>query len=165
MNPCQIPVMAVDAPLYCIHWPNMFSGSGLKRMARISMWSCSVVFILKWQCGIHIWDYLEASGWTTVLTEAGIAYAGIADSFLKASHLTRTRHAHQVSALLWLQPDAFLHMVKDGPYDEKTKDAGRHEMITRSPTFHYWDTILHMEMLGLIFVRAHREQDSPLHVE
>ena len=28
-----------------------------------------------------------------------------------------------------------------------------------SPTFQYWDTILSIELLGLIFVRAHREQN------
>ncbi|KAK1891936.1 Ribonuclease PH [Dissostichus eleginoides] len=109
-------------------------------------------------------DYLEASGRTTALTEAGIASSGTADSFLKASHLTRTRHAHQVSALALakLQQDAFLDMVTD---NEKTKEAWRQDMITKSPTFHYWDTILKMEILGLIFVRAHREQDFPLYVE
>ena len=55
-------------------------------------------------------DYLEASGWTTALNQAGIASSGTADSFLKASHLTRTRHAHQLSvlALSKLQHDAFM---------------------------------------------------------
>ncbi|KAJ3591985.1 hypothetical protein NHX12_007115 [Muraenolepis orangiensis] len=96
--------------------------------------------------GLHIemamWktygDYLEASGWTTALTKAGIASSGTVDSFLKASHLTRTRHAHQVSALALakLQQDAFLDMVTD---DEKTKEAWRQDMITKSPTFHYWE--------------------------
>ena len=38
-------------------------------------------------------------------------------------------------------------------------------MINKSPTFQYWDTVLHMEIMGLIFVRAHREQNFPLHVE
>ena len=38
-------------------------------------------------------------------------------------------------------------------------------MISKSPTFQYWDTILNMEILGLIFVRAHREQHFPLYVE
>ncbi len=38
-------------------------------------------------------------------------------------------------------------------------------MITKSPTFQYWDTILKIEILGLMFVRAHREQDFPLYVE
>ena len=39
-------------------------------------------------------DYLACSGWTAALTEAGIVTAGKADSFLKASHLTRTRRMH-----------------------------------------------------------------------
>ncbi len=81
--------------------------------------------------GLHIemaiWntfgDYLEASGWTTALTQAGIASSGTADSFLKAAHLTRTRHAHQVSALALakLQHEAFL--CTEGPHDENTKEA------------------------------------------
>ena len=56
-------------------------------------------------------DYLEASGWTNALTEAGVASSGTADSLQRVSHLTRTRHAHQVAALTLakLQDDAFLH--------------------------------------------------------
>ena len=46
--------------------------------------------------GLHIemamWrtygDYLEGSGWTNALTEAGIASSGTTDSFVKVSHLT-----------------------------------------------------------------------------
>ena len=46
--------------------------------------------------GLHIemavWntlgDFLEDSGWTIALTQAGIASSGTADSFLKAAHLT-----------------------------------------------------------------------------
>ena len=48
--------------------------------------------------GLHIemaiWstieDYLEASGWTAALTQAGVASSGTADSFLKASNSTWT---------------------------------------------------------------------------
>ena len=47
-------------------------------------------------------DYLEGSGWTTALTQANVASSGTADSFLSASHLTRTRHGHQVSLLMRL---------------------------------------------------------------
>ena len=41
---------------------------------------------------------LDGSGWTNALTQAQIASSGVADSFLKASHVTSTRCAHQVSA-------------------------------------------------------------------
>lgn len=65
--------------------------------------------------GLHIemamWktfgDFLEASGWTTALIQAGIASSGTADSFLQAAHLTRMRHA-SVLALSKLQQNAFL---------------------------------------------------------
>ena len=43
--------------------------------------------------------YLASSGWTIALTDAGIATAGTADSFLNASHLTRTRRAHQLTCV------------------------------------------------------------------
>ena len=110
-------------------------------------------------------DYLEASGWTTALNQAGIASSGTADSFLKASHLTRTTHAHQLSvlALSMLQHDAF--MQTEGPHDESNKETWRQAMVAKSPTFQYWDTIIKMEILGLIFVRAHREMNFPLYVE
>ena len=125
---------------HCMHWPNWFSGTGLIHMTRTSVYSCSVDSILKWLSGLRNNGivYLEASGWITALTEAGIAPSGI---ILKASHLTRTRHAHQVSALALttLQRDAFLGMVTEKPHYAQTKDDWRQDMITKCPTFMYWD--------------------------
>ena len=115
--------------------------------------------------GLHIemamWttygDYLEGSGWINALTQAGIASSGTANSFLKASHLTRTRHAHQVTALALakLQEEAFLQT--EGAHSDEAKETWRQEML-RSPTFQYWDTVLNMELLGLIFIRSHRSR-------
>ena len=55
-------------------------------------------------------DILEGSGWTTAITEADVASSGMADSYMKAAHLTRTRHAHQVTLLTLhnLQQEALL---------------------------------------------------------
>ena len=47
-----------------------------------------------------IGDFLDGSDWTSALCEAGIATTGTADSILKASHLTRTRRAHQITAVV-----------------------------------------------------------------
>lgn len=107
-------------------------------------------------------DYLACSGWTTALTEAGIVTAGKADSFLKASHLTRTRHAHQLTcvALEKLQKEAFQVASCECSFDEWRRD-----MIEKSPTFQYWDSILYLELLILTFIRAHREKNFPLYVE
>ena len=43
-------------------------------------------------------SWLEKSRCTSALVQADIASPGTADSFLEASHLTRTRHANQVTA-------------------------------------------------------------------
>ena len=56
-----------------------------------------------------IGNWLDESGWTTAVFNAGIATSGVADSLLKTTHVTRTRHAHQITAasLSILQHDAY----------------------------------------------------------
>ena len=56
------------------------------------------------------------------------------NSFLCGCHLTRTRRAHQVSAvtLAKLQEDAFLSTGK--PDTEDARETWRQDMISRSPT-------------------------------
>ena len=106
-------------------------------------------------------DLLEGSGWTSALSEAEVTSA---QSMLNAAHLTRTRHAHQVTLLTLhiLQREAFLSC--HGSEHEETAEAWRLQMIAKSPTFMFWDLILRYETLILIFVRAHREKNVPLHV-
>ena len=159
LNPGQIPVIALDAPLYALaklvqwKWPETHGESKYVIMFG----------------GLHLemntfGDYLEESGWTTALSLAGIASTGTTDSFLIAAHFTRTRHAHQVSclALSKLQQDAFLQCELEGPH---AKEMWRQEVIIKSPTFQFWNTILRIEILALTFVRAHRERKCSLYVE
>jgi hypothetical protein len=111
-------------------------------------------------------DLLESSGWTEALTEASVATSGTADSFLKVTHLTRTRHAHQVTslALYKLQREAFLQ--RNGQkYSEDDFNKWRLEMNEKSPTFHFWDMILKLETSIHIVVRSHREGNFALYVE
>uniref|UniRef100_A0A1X7TMA1 Uncharacterized protein n=1 Tax=Amphimedon queenslandica TaxID=400682 RepID=A0A1X7TMA1_AMPQE len=72
-----------------------------------------------------------------------------------------TRHAYQLSALALskLQHDAFLLSGED------SKESWRKNAIAKSPTFAYWDTILWLELLGLIFVRAHRQKKFSLYIQ
>ena len=44
-------------------------------------------------------DWLAGSGWVDAIAKAHVATSGTAESFLGASHITRTRYAHQVTAL------------------------------------------------------------------
>ena len=94
-----------------------------------------------------------------------IASSGTADSYLKATHLTRTRHAHKVTlvTLHKLRKEAFMLTV--GSNDEESVKAWRNNMQKNSPTFMYWDLIMRYETLILILVRAHREKNFPLYVE
>jgi len=110
-------------------------------------------------------DYLNGSGWTNALVQVGIASSGTADSFLKVSHLTRTRHAHQVTALALakLQDDAF--MQYEGDHSDAAKEAWKKKMAFQSPTFQYWDAILSIQISALIFIRSHHEKRFSLYVE
>ena len=54
--------------------------------------------------------WLNGSGWPSAITAAG----SVAEYFVKASYLARTRHAHQVTseALHILQQGAFISYVQ-----------------------------------------------------
>ena len=73
------------------------------------------------------------------MTNADVASEGKADSFLKTA--------------TGLQQDA------------ETREAWINNMIEKSPTFQYWNTILKIEITGLIMIRARRDQNFPLYVE
>ena len=89
LNPNQIPVITVDQPLFALakmfqwKWP-------------ASHGEQAYVVVLG---GLHIemalWsvlgDLLDGSGWTTALSETEVALFSVADFFLKAMYLTRTR--------------------------------------------------------------------------
>ena len=107
-------------------------------------------------------DYLEGSGWAAALTQAGVASSGTVDSFFKASHLMRTRYAHQVCAVALAKLQEEAYAITGGLL---SKQAWKESMKKDSPTFQYWDTILSLELMGLVFVRAHREKIFPLYLD
>ena len=55
-------------------------------------------------------DWLESSGWAEALVQAEIATVGTADSLHKASHVMRTKKAHQITA-------AALYILQHSAYD------------------------------------------------
>ena len=84
---------------------------------------------------------------------------------LKAAHLTRTRHAHQVTLLTMqiLQREAFL--LSKSSEDEAPLSAWRIGMIAKSPMLMFWDVILRYQTLIYIFIRAHRQKNFPLYMK
>ena len=63
----------------------------------------------------------EGSGWTEALVQAGFASSGKADSLLKASHVTRTRRAHQITASsrYLLQQNAYKEYIQTSGTDSE----------------------------------------------
>ena len=80
------------------------------------------------------------------------------DSFLKASQISRTLHAHQVtaSALFILMHKAYSTHIESVPEGEELlafSDWQKQAEI-ESPHFHYWSLTLHLQLTILIFVRS-----------
>ena len=125
--------------------------------------------------GLHIemalWsttgDLLECSGCTDARIEAGVSSPGTADSFLKDSHLTKTRHVQVILlALCKLQHDAWQNFCSSGSEsDEVSFETWGNSMVLKSPTFLFWNIITEFEMMVLIFVRAHHTRNFNLYIE
>lgn len=167
LNPNQLPVITFDQPLYAIakliqwNWPDTY---GEKHFITILG-------------GLHlemaalnvIGDWLEDSGWVEVLVQAKVASTGTAESFLKASHVTRTRHAHQVTAsslyiLLKKSYDCYLKSLEAGDRQESFNewcDRCKQEV----PQFFFWYTALELELLVLTFIRSLRTGNFNLYVD
>lgn len=133
LNPGQVPVTTFDQPLFALaklvqwKWPDTHG----ERVHVVMLGGLHTEMTL-WNT---LGDIMEGSGWTSALTEAEIASAGTAASFLNVAHLARTRHAHQVTLLTLhkLQREAFL--LNDGPKDDDTFRIWRNCMKEKSTTF------------------------------
>ena len=163
LNPGQVPVLTVDQPLFAIakriqwQWPGTYGED-------------KIVVLLG---GLHIemaalatlGDLLDGSGWTNAITQAEVAAAGMADSFLKATHVKRTRYAHQVtcsalSNLLHQSYDAYRQLESDPLSIEDWCT----ERAYASPQFQYWLLVMQLEEIVLVYVRSLREGNFTLYL-
>ena len=89
--------------------------------------------------------------------QADITTPGIADSYLRAAHVARTRRAHQITA-------AGLYILQHCAYDryclrevEDAEDLPEFEDWFHQredvPRFQSWATLLKLEVLVLVYVR------------
>ena len=89
LNPGQIPVMAVDQPIFALAKYVQWKFPATHGEDRF------VVMLGGLHTEMALWstlgDLLAGSGWTTLLSQAEVVTSGVADSLLKATHLTRTR--------------------------------------------------------------------------
>ena len=95
LNPGQNLVVTLDQPLLAIakqiQWkcPELYGEE--KLIVMLGELHTEIAFMKA------IGTLLRDSGWTDVLVNAKLATSGFADSFISASHVTRTRHAHQLT--------------------------------------------------------------------
>ena len=168
LNPGQVPVLTFDQPLYALakqiqwKWPDEY-GEGK--------------FVMMFG-GLHIemaalktaGDWLQGSGWTQALVQAEIASAGVAESFLRATHVTRTRRAHQITAaaLNILQHCAYSHyhqeMMNEGD-DPLSFNAWCQQRTSSSPQFAYWASVMALEVCILVNVHSLREANFEMYLD
>ncbi|KAJ8380702.1 hypothetical protein SKAU_G00014800 [Synaphobranchus kaupii] len=111
-------------------------------------------------------DWLEDSGWTNALVQAEIASPGTADSFIHARHVTKTRHAHQLTA-------ASLYNLLHQAYNQHctseavppTFEEWCLQRVSESVHFNYWLKTLSLEVLMLMYIRSLREGNFQLYME
>jgi hypothetical protein len=167
VNVGQIPVMAVDQPLYSLakqiqmSWPDTHGED--KYLVMLG--------------GLHIemaafralGTWLADSGWVPAIVQAEIATPGTADSFLKVAHVTKTRHAHQVTAasLSILKHKAYQVYITDLPDEEPelAYKAWEQKHVTDCPLFQYWSLTLKLQLIIFMFLRAQRDGNFILYVE
>ena len=169
LNPGQIPVVAFDQPLFAVAkqiqwtWPETHGEEKF-----IVTFGGLHIEMAAWKL---IGSWLEDSGWAACLVQAQIASQGTADSFHKASHVGRTRHAHQVNAssLAILLHQAYeqqylVHQANDEG-EPLLEEEWQKQQCEASPLFKYWHQILQLELLILVFIRSIRTADFPLYIE
>lgn len=158
VNEGQPPVVAFDQPLYAIakqiqwNWPLTHGEDKFFIMLG--------GLHIEMACLKMLGDWLDGSGWTAALVAAEICTSGIADSHLKASHLTRTRRAHQVTAaaLFILQHDAYTRYTTNITENENplTLTDWVSSMSRLYPQFQYWNLVLSLELMVLKMVYSIR---------
>ena len=133
LNRGKIPVTTFDKPLFAFSkfvqwkWPDTYG-------EHVAMLGGLHTEMTLWHT---LGDVLEGSGWTTSLTEAGVAPSGKAKLFMRAAHLIRTRHAQQVTLLTMhnLQKEAF--MLSELRKDFESATAWKNDMQKKSSTYIY----------------------------
>lgn len=163
LNPGQVPVVALDQPLFAIakqiqwNWPEKYGEA--KFIVLLGGLHIEMAFLAT------IGDLLEGSGWTSSLVEAQITTPGRADALLKSSHVKRARYVHTVTcSTLWI----LLHQAYSAYCQEEVESLPFEDWCIQQmelhPQFQYWLTVLNMELLLLIFVRSLREGNFQLYL-
>ena len=165
LNPTQVPCITMDQPLYALvkqiqwTWPNKYGEDKF-----VIMLGPLHIEMALWRC---LGQWLDGSGWTEAITQAEVASPGVADAILKAAHVARAKHAHQVTAcsLQILLNNAYIRYQESTlPQDCLTYEQWLIKGIADSPMYQYWFITLELELLILTFLRSVREGKFDLYL-
>jgi len=96
------------------------------------------------------------------MVECDIATVGVAESLLSVSHVTRARHAHEVTA-------AALHMLLMSAYNSANSpdnfEAWCNQRCIDNVQFHYWFICFKLQMILLLFVGSIRDGNFDTFIE
>ena len=167
VNPNQVPVICLDQPRYAL-------AKQIQWLIPGDYGEDKYIILLG---GLHIeltafkalGHWLEGSGWVESLQEANIAAAGVAESFLKASHIARSRHAREVTActLHILMQESFANYMSNNIDDDPPVNFEEWcaEWKAESPQFLYWFTYLELELLVLLFLHSLRTGNFKMYLD
>ena len=127
LNPGQIPVVTMDQPLYSLAkqiqwtWPQLSEENFIIMLGGLHIEMATLSMLGKW---------LNGSGWSSALIEAGVITPGSlrADALLSASHIKRTRYAHQITL-------ASLYILHKSAYQSYCTESAKFE---NSLSFETW---------------------------
>ncbi|KAK3915147.1 Baculoviral IAP repeat-containing protein 6 [Frankliniella fusca] len=147
----QTPVLCMDAPLFALakqiqwNWPDNY---GEKKLVLLFG-----PFHIEQSCLRLIGRLLEGSGWTSVVSSAGLASETAAASFLRVDHLKKSRAIHQVTAA------ALFKLLRDAYHEENPEMAFDDWIACRSSSsdlFYYYIVVLGLEVLLFRYLFAVR---------
>ena len=167
LNPGQEPVVCLGQPLFAIAKQIQWERKHIYGEDKVVIMTGALH--IEMTALIVIGDRLKDSGWESVLVNANISTPGRVNAMLKASHVTRTGYAHQVTAsvLYILQKRAYDEYV--AVTDDNQEPIGFHDwckaQADQYPQFKYWLTVPELEILVLGFVKSLRVGDFPLYVQ
>ena len=115
-------------------------------------------------CEKLLGDWVRDSGWVEILIDADVTSPGRAEALVKGAHVTRTRYAHQVTALSLsiFRKDAYTRytaVCEENGAELLSFKTWCIQQGSKVPQFKYWQTVYDMDMLLLRFVSSIRTGD------
>src|SRR6218665_1789141 len=166
LNPNQIPILYFDQPTYALakqiqwHWPEKFGEDKfVVMMGGLHIEMAALKMLGQW---------LDGSGWVQCLIKAGVATSGVAESFIHASHVKRTRYSHTVTAAALYNCQRHCYSQYCSRVEEEDRLTflqWRSEKEKTSLQFRYWNTVLDLQLMVLTFIRSIREGNFDLYVD